>query len=286
MVVEIDPRSGFCFGVVKAIEAAEQLLARSPELYCIGDIVHNGQEVERLQRLGMHVVEPHDLPSLAGRPALIRAHGEPPSTYALAQAHGVHLTDATCPVVLRLQQRVKSAWQRTLSTGGMVLIYGKRGHAEVIGIVGQTDGQAVVVEHPADIEALSLPHHVELFAQTTMEPQRYQALANEVRSRMSNANELTVHDTICKQVANRRSELARFAAEHHVVVFVGGRKSSNAKTLFETCQQANPRSHFVSQPADLQPEWFANAQLVGICGATSTPQWLMEHVAQAIQSMG
>ena len=286
MTIEIDPRSGFCFGVVKAIETAEQLLAQSPELYCIGDIVHNGQEVERLQQLGMHVVGIDDLPSIAGKPALIRAHGEPPSTYAQAQAHGIRLTDATCPVVLRLQQRVKAAWLQATDTGGMVLIYGKKGHAEVIGIVGQTDGQAVVVEHPSDLDTIALPQRVELFSQTTMEPQRYHALAREVRRRMACPSGLTVHNTICGQVANRRDELARFASEHHVVVFVGGRKSSNAKTLFETCQQANPHSYFVSHPDDLRPEWFCDAHRVGICGATSTPQWLMESVAQAVRAMG
>ena len=285
MVVEVDARSGFCFGVVKAIETAERLLADAHELYCIGDIVHNGQEVDRLRQLGMSVVDTSNLPQLTGKHVLIRAHGEPPSTYALAQEHGVRLTDATCPVVLRLQQRVKQAWERIRNQGGTVIIYGKKGHAEVIGIVGQTLGEAVVVEQPADLQGIALNAPLELFSQTTMEPQQYRQLADALRAMLPADAQLTVHDTICRQVANRRSELAQFAAMHDVLVFVGGRKSSNAKTLFTTCQQANPRSHFVASPNDLQPSWFANAEHVGVCGATSTPQWLMEAVAERVREL-
>lgn len=285
MIVEVDARSGFCFGVVKAIETAERLLADAHELYCIGDIVHNGQEVDRLRQLGMSVVDTDSLPQLTGKHVLIRAHGEPPSTYALAQTHGVMLTDATCPVVLRLQQRVKHAWEHIRNQGGTVIIYGKKGHAEVIGIVGQTQGEAVVVEQPADLHGITLNAPLELFSQTTMEPQQYQQLANVLRTMLPPDAQLTVHDTICRQVANRRSELAQFAAMHDVLIFVGGRKSSNAKTLFTTCQQANSRSHFVASPNDLQPNWFANAQRVGVCGATSTPQWLMEAVAKRVHEL-
>lgn len=287
MKIEIDSRSGFCFGVVKAIEIAEQHLSTEGGLFCIGDIVHNGQEVSRLQKLGLSVISSSDLASLKGKRVLIRAHGEPPSTYALAQTNGIELIDATCPVVLRLQQRVKAAWEQVALKGGTVLLHGKKGHAEVIGIVGQTNGAARVIEQVSDLNGVDFSQPIELFSQTTMDAGGYNLIALDVENRMKShfpqgSIPLTVHSTICGQVANRKQELLEFAKKHDVILFVGGVKSSNAKTLFETCLQANPNSFFVTEPNDIAQEWLTGASSVGICGATSTPQWLMNEVAKKI----
>ena len=287
MKVEIDSNSGFCFGVVKAIETAEKHLTADGGLYCIGDIVHNGQEVCRLQKLGLQVISANDLQSLPGKQVLIRAHGEPPLTYELARKYGVSLIDATCPVVLRLQQRVKQAWEKTKQTNGTVLLYGKKGHAEVIGIVGQTAGQAKVIESADDLAGINFSQPIELFSQTTKEPEGYAQIAAEIERRMTqyfNLDKipLTVNSTICKQVAHRKQELQAFAKSHDVIIFVGGIKSSNAKTLFQTCKQANTQSYFVSTPNDINDQWFTSASSVGICGATSTPQWLMNQIAENI----
>lgn len=290
MKVEIDSKSGFCFGVVKAIETAEQHLSADGELYCIGDIVHNGQEVNRLQKMGLQVISAADLKYLQGKQVLIRAHGEPPTTYNLARENSINLIDATCPVVLRLQKRVNEAWLKLKGTGGTVLLYGKKGHAEVVGIVGQTNGEAKVIETVSDLEGVDFSLPIELFSQTTKEPEGYSQIALEVEHRMrqyavNGEIKLTVHQTICGQVANRKQELMVFATKHDVIIFVGGIKSSNAKTLFQTCLQANKNSFFVTNPNDIQASWFVGAGTVGICGATSTPQWLMNLVAHKIQNI-
>lgn len=290
MKIEIDNRSGFCFGVVKAIQTAEKNIENRDELYCLGDIVHNEQEVARLEKLGLKVISHNQLNELKGKRVLIRAHGEPPSTYSNAKENGIEIIDATCPVVLKLQQRVQKAWQEMKTVNGTVIIYGKKGHAEVVGLVGQTNGEAVVVENIDDLDGLNFSAPIVIFSQTTKEPDIFAKIIDEIKARMGlnfkNTDvPLKVNNTICGQVANRKKELASFAAKHDVIIFVSGVKSSNGKMLFEACKQANPKSHFVSSPEELNPEWFIGAESVGIGGATSTPQWLMESVAKRIDEL-
>ncbi len=290
MRIEIDNRSGFCFGVVKAIQAAEKNIDGSDELYCLGDIVHNEQEVSRLEKLGLKVISHNQINNLKGKRVLIRAHGEPPSTYSNAKENGIEIIDATCPVVLKLQERVQKAWQEMKAVNGTVIIYGKKGHAEVVGLVGRTNGEAIVVENVDDLNGLNFFTPIVIFSQTTKEPEVFAKIIDEIKSRMghnfTNAEvPLKVNNTICGQVANRKKELADFSTRHDVIVFVSGVKSSNGKMLFDACRQANPKSYFVSSPEELSPEWFIGAESVGIGGATSTPQWLMESVAKRIDAL-
>lgn len=290
MKIEIDTRSGFCFGVINAIQTAEQQIKSDGELYCLGDIVHNEQEVARLEALGLKVISHNQLKDIKSKRVLIRAHGEPPSTYSNAKQKGIEIVDATCPVVLKLQQRVHKAWQEMKAVNGTIVIYGKKGHAEVVGLAGQTNKEAVVVESVNDLDSINYTAPVTVFSQTTKEPEIFVQIVGEIRNRMSNYYSgenlpLKVNNTICGQVANRKKELADFSAKHDVVIFVSGIKSSNGKMLFEACRQANPRTHFVSEPEELKAEWFANAENVGIGGATSTPQWLMEKVAKKIDEI-
>jgi 4-hydroxy-3-methylbut-2-enyl diphosphate reductase len=290
MKIEIDNRSGFCFGVVKAIQTAEKNIEGSEEFFCLGDIVHNEQEVARLEALGLKVIAHNQLKDLKGKKVLIRAHGEPPSTYSNAKDNGVEIVDATCPVVLKLQQRVHNAWQEMKAVNGTVIIYGKKGHAEVVGLVGQTNGEAVVVENVGDLTGLNFSAPIIIFSQTTKEPEVFAKIIEEIKSRMGNIFPdteipLKVNNTICGQVANRKNELADFAAKHDVLIFVSGIKSSNGKMLFEACKQANLKSFFVSSPEELKSEWFNGVESVGIGGATSTPQWLMELVAKRISEI-
>ncbi|MGD9977782.1 MAG: 4-hydroxy-3-methylbut-2-enyl diphosphate reductase [Bacteroidales bacterium] len=290
MIIEIDTRSGLCFGVVKAIQTAEQQINANGSLHCLGDIVHNEQEVNRLQQIGLKVISHSELPRLKGETVLIRAHGEPPSTYSIAQENGITLIDATCPVVLRLQQKVHRAWLKMKRCGGTVIIYGKKGHAEVVGLAGQTNGEAVIVETVENLGNINFSTPITIFSQTTKEPDRFTQIVEAIREKMGNhfphtEIPLDVNNTICGQVANRKKELSDFAAKHNVLIFVGGLKSSNGKMLFETCLQSNPRSHFVSSPYDLRVEWFTGAESVGIGGATSTPLWLMNDVASKIKEI-
>lgn len=290
MKIEIDTRSGFCFGVVKAIQTAEQQIENSGELYCLGDIVHNEEEVKRLEGIGLKVISHDQLGKLDGEKVLIRAHGEPPSTYREAKENNIEIIDATCPVVLKLQQRVHTAWLEMKECKGTIIIYGKKGHAEVIGLVGQTNGEATVVESINDLNTINFSAPVTIFSQTTKEPDVFAKIVDEIKMRMSknfvNTDiPLKINNTICGQVANRKKELADFAAKHDLIIFVSGIKSSNGKMLFESCKQSNPRSYFVSSPNELHPEWFKNVETVGIGGATSTPQWLMEKVAQKIEEI-
>jgi len=290
MRIEIDNRSGFCFGVVKAIQAAEKNIDGSDELYCLGDIVHNEQEVARLEKLGLKVISHNQLNDLKGKRVLIRAHGEPPSTYSNAKENGIKIIDATCPVVLKLQQRVQKAWQEMKTVNGTVIIYGKKGHAEVVGLLGQTNGEAIVVENTDDLTGLNFSAPITIFSQTTKEPDVFTKIIDEIKVRMAinfiNTDiPLKVNNTICGQVANRKKELADFAAKHDVIIFVSGVKSSNGKMLFDACKQANSKSYFVSSPEELKSEWFIGAESVGIGGATSTPQWLMESVAKRIEEL-
>lgn len=290
MKVEIDNRSGFCFGVVKAIQTAEKNIDGGEDLYCLGDIVHNEEEVARLEALGLKVISHNQLNELKGKRVLIRAHGEPPSTYSNAKENGIEIIDATCPVVLKLQERVQKAWQEMKAANGTVIIYGKKGHAEVIGLVGRTNGEAIVVENVDDLNGLNFSAPIVVFSQTTKEPEVFAKIIDNIKSRMGHnfANTdvpLKVNNTICGQVANRKKELADFAAKHDVIVFVSGIKSSNGKMLFDACKQANSKSYFVSSPDELNSEWFVGAETIGIGGATSTPQWLMELVAKRIEEL-
>ncbi|MGE0076780.1 MAG: 4-hydroxy-3-methylbut-2-enyl diphosphate reductase [Bacteroidales bacterium] len=290
MKIDIDSRSGFCFGVVKAIQTAENKIGSNGALYCLGDIVHNEEEVKRLQNIGLKVISHNQLSKLKGEKVLIRAHGEPPSTYELAKQNNIELVDATCPVVLKLQQRVHNAWLNMQQLNGTVIIYGKKGHAEVIGLVGQTNGNAIVVETTNDLDLINFANPITIFSQTTKEPEVFIQIVEEIKKRMSeifvnSAIPLNVNNTICGQVANRKNELADFAAKHDVLIFVSGIKSSNGKMLFNACKQANPRSYFVSSPNEIDASWFIGIENVGIGGATSTPQWLMENVAKRISEL-
>jgi 4-hydroxy-3-methylbut-2-enyl diphosphate reductase len=286
LVVEIDDRSGFCFGVVRAIAKAEEHIAGggdSSGLVSLGDIVHNDSEVSRLTRLGLHTLsENTDLATLAGRTVLIRAHGEPPATYIKARDAAVTLIDATCPVVAKLQKTVAEAARKMEQVGGQVVIYGKRGHAEVRGLAGQTTQPVVVVESEADLGQIDFTRPIYFLAQTTSSLSEFDRLGQILRDRAADPSRVTIHDTVCRQVSGREEHLAEFARHFNVVVFVAGAKSSTGRVLFEAVRSANPRSHKIEDPAELSPEWFASARSVGVCGATSTPRWLMEQVAGEI----
>ncbi|MEY1639103.1 4-hydroxy-3-methylbut-2-enyl diphosphate reductase [Tenuifilum osseticum] len=290
MRIEIDPNAGFCFGVVNAIKTAEENLSKGIEINCLGEIVHNEMENNRLKGIGMKTVKHDQLPELAGRSVLIRAHGEPPSTYELAKKYNINLVDATCPVVLKLQERVRKAWERLQPLGGTVIIFGKKGHAEVIGLCGQTNNQAVVVQDLNDLDGIDFSKPVEIFSQTTKEPEHYREIVEEIKRRVAIYNTqpetlLKVNNTICGQVSNRKPHIKAFAQKHDVMIFVSGTNSSNGKMLFEACLEANPNSHLIVNSAELNPEWLSGYQSVGISGATSTPLWLMQEVASAIEAI-
>ncbi|MCM1005203.1 MAG: 4-hydroxy-3-methylbut-2-enyl diphosphate reductase [Prevotella sp.] len=283
--IEIDSDSGFCFGVVTAIRKAEEQLLSGGSLYCLGDIVHNSNEVERLRTKGLHTITHDDLLSLKDVKVLLRAHGEPPSTYLLAKERGIEIIDATCPVVLQLQKRIKSAWEtaRNSENPPLILIYGKPGHAEVNGLVGQTDGNAVVIQTKDDLAALDLNRDVLLYSQTTKSLNGFQEIIDEIKNRKTEG-EFHYFDTICRRVAGRIPKIREFAANHEVIIFVSGRKSSNGKALFEECKRVNPRTYFITEPSEIKPEMLSKATSIGICGATSTPRWLMEAVRNHIDN--
>lgn len=285
MHIEIDNDSGFCFGVTTAIRKAEEQLANSESLFCLGDIVHNGRECERLRRLGLQTVEHRDLDSLKGTKVLLRAHGEPPQTYLLAQQNHIELIDATCPVVLHLQKRIKAEYDADTMHERQIVIYGKNGHAEVIGLVGQTNGSAIVIENLEDARNLDFSRGISLYSQTTMSLQGFRDIVEYIKQRTEEAGTLDsfrYFDTICRQVANRIPNIRAFAQRHDVVLFVSGRKSSNGTILFKECLQVNPCTYRVEDPADIDPSWFSGAASVGICGATSTPKWLMERCKESV----
>ncbi len=282
MRIEIDERSGFCFGVVNAIQKAEESLAGGRAVHSLGDIVHNRVEVSRLEGKGLSTVSHADFPRLSGETVLIRAHGEPPSTYAGAAKHGIALIDATCPVVAKLQERVKKAYEQMQAIDGQVVILGKKGHAEVVGLAGQAEGRAIIVERTEDLEQIDFSRPIYLLSQTTQSLALFEAVKGDILRRAADPRAVTVDDTICRQVSNRDPHLRDFAKKHDVIVFVSGRKSSNGAALFQACIEANPRSHTVEDEAEIRPEWFSGADSTGICGATSTPRWLMERVARAI----
>lgn len=280
--VDIDEDSGFCFGVVNAIGKAEAELCRGP-LYCVGDIVHNDLEVERLASMGLKTVSSEDMETLSSCRVLFRAHGEPPSSYETARRRGLEIIDASCPVVLDLQRRIKSAYEETAPSGGSIVIYGKKGHAEVVGLVGQTEGNAVVVESVNDLDRVDYTHPVSLFSQTTESLEGFGAIADEMKRR--GGRNVQVFDTICRKVANRIPQVRKFASEHDVVFFVSGEKSSNGKQLFDVCKSVNPRSHFIQGPDDISAEDFAGASKIGISGANSTPRRIMDEVKTKIEKL-
>ena len=283
--VEIDSQSGFCFGVVKAVEQVEKHLSVNNHLYSLGDIVHNACEVNRLEKLGLETLTPDSFTKVTNATVLFRAHGEPPASYAVAKANNLHVIDATCPVVLKLQRRILDAWREIKSMNGQIVIYGKKGHPEVIGLLGQTNNEALLVEHLEDVSQIDFTRPVELFSQTTKSISGFQELSAVIERNMSAGVRFVSHDTICRQVANRAPNMVKFALAHDVIVFVGGAKSSNAKILFNECLQSNPKSYFVSDGSEINQQWFdPSVQSVGVCGATSTPQWLLEQVANQIVS--
>ena len=288
MKVEIDVNSGFCFGVVTAITKAEEELEKSGGLYCLGDIVHNAGEVERLCAKGLRTITHDELENLHDVKVLLRAHGEPPQTYLTAQHNNVTIIDATCPVVLQLQRRIKKAYNDGLEaekSGGrkpLIVIYGKNGHAEVNGLVGQTNGEAVVIQDPEGVASLDLSRDILLYSQTTKSLEGFRQVVEEIKRRKTEGK-FEYFDTICRQVANRMEKMREFARNHEVVIFVSGAKSSNGKVLFEKCLEVNPRTHLIYNEEQLDPSWLEGAESIGICGATSTPLWLMERVAAKIK---
>ena len=273
--VHIDQHSGFCFGVVYAIEMAEEILDKEGKLYCLGDIVHNDEEVKRLTAKGLIIINHKDLEKLDNEKILIRAHGEPPSTYKLAIKNNLTLIDASCPVVLKLQNRIKNSYDKEEH----IYIYGKHGHAEVIGLLGQTMNRAVVFQDINELDIPSLPKSITLYSQTTKSTDKFYEINKILKE---NGITINTNDTICRQVSNRDKELRDFSSKFDHIVFVSGTKSSNGKVLYNVCKEKNPNTHFVSSPAEVRREWFSLNDRIGICGATSTPMWLMEKVKERI----
>tara|TARA_B100001175_G_C19390876_1_gene581366 strand:+ start:149 stop:1021 length:873 start_codon:yes stop_codon:yes gene_type:complete len=288
--VTIDKYSGFCFGVVYAIEMAEAELAKSGKLYCLGDIVHNNVEVDRLNNMGLEIINHQQLGDLKDCKVLIRAHGEPPETYHTALKNNIQLLDASCPVVLKLQHNIKEGYEEINKINGQIIIFGKEGHAEVQGLLGQTDGKAIIVASADDLDRVDFTAPIYMYSQTTKSPKAFSELQDEIRKRMnqhgnSDAVKFIVNDTLCRQVSGREPQLKEFAKNNDVIIFVSGKKSSNGKMLFQSCLKENPRSYFISDVDEVKNEWFIDDSSVGICGATSTPRWLMENVAERITNL-
>ena len=284
--VEIDEGSGFCFGVVTAINKAEEELAKGETLYCLGDIVHNSREVERLKTMGLITINREEFKQLRNAKVLLRAHGEPPETYMIARENNIEIIDATCPVVLRLQKRIKQEFlQDAANDEKQIVIYGKNGHAEVLGLVGQTDGKAIVIEKAEEVKKLDLNKSVRLFSQTTKSLDEFQEIVAYIKQNISPEATFEYYDTICRQVANRMPKLREFAATHDLIFFVSGKKSSNGKMLFEECLKVNANSHLIDNEKEIDPSLHQNVQSIGVCGATSTPKWLMEKIYSHIQSL-
>lgn len=283
--IEIDEGSGFCFGVVNAIRKAEDALKSGEVLYCLGDIVHNNMEMQRLEKLGLKTIEREDFENINNETVLLRAHGEPPSTYSKANENKTKLIDATCPVVLRLQRNVLQAFKKSKEDNGQVVIYGKIGHAEVNGLVGQTEGKAIVIESLDDMVKVDLLRPVRLFSQTTMMVDKFLEIKAAFEQQISDDSILEVHNTVCRQVSGRIDALQKFSKRNDVIIFVSGKKSSNGKALFSECKKANKQSYMVADASEVKEEWFSGIQRIGICGATSTPDWLMKNVAEHIKAI-
>lgn len=281
--IEIDSGSGFCFGVTTAIQKAEEELAKGNMLYCLGDIVHNGQECERLKMMGLITINHEEFAQLHDVKVLLRAHGEPPETYELAKTNNIEIIDATCPVVLRLQQRIKQEFDNNEdSANKQIVIYGKNGHAEVLGLVGQTRGQAIVIENLQEVNRLDFSKDIRLYSQTTKSLDEFRQIVAYIKEHISPEASFEYYDTICRQVANRMPNIQTFAANHDLIFFVCGRKSSNGKILYQECKKVNPNSYLIDQPEEIDRKLLLGAKSIGICGATSTPKWLMEECKKAI----
>ena len=293
MVIEIDNGSGFCFGVTTAIKKAEEELAKGTTLYCLGDIVHNGMECERLRNMGLITINHDEMRQLHNVKVLLRAHGEPPETYELARRNNIEIIDATCPVVLQLQKRIKTQFDESRNVeSGMrnentpqIVIFGKKGHAEVLGLVGQTQSNAIVIQSFDEVTKLDFSRDIYLYSQTTKSLDEFHRIIDYIQSHITSGATFKSFDTICRSVANRMPNISQFATKHDLILFVCGRKSSNGKVLFNECLRVNPNSHLIEDPQEILSEWLENIKTVGICGATSTPRWLMEQCRDAIQKM-
>jgi 4-hydroxy-3-methylbut-2-enyl diphosphate reductase len=291
MIVEVDKQSGFCFGVQNAVEIAEKALLNGDKVFSLGPLVHNDKEVDRLSLMGLTSISHAEFRNLKDSKVLIRAHGEPPETYIIAEKNNITIIEATCPIVKRLQSRIKDTWQKTKESGGQVVIFGKPGHAEVVGIQGQINNEGILVSGPDDFPKIDITKPVYLFSQTTMSVKEYNNLSDTLRTRMeekgisSEGNNLVINKTICGQVSNREPHLIEFAKKHDVIIFVSGRESSNGKMLYSVCRNVNPNTHFVSSHEELDNSWFDGRNSVGVCGATSTPKWLIENIRDIISNI-
>ena len=291
--IEIDEGSGFCFGVTTAIKKAEEELAQGRPLYCLGDIVHNGMECDRLREMGLITINHDEMRELHDVKVLLRAHGEPPETYELARRNNIEIIDATCPVVLQLQKRIKKQYDESRSeesgawseNSPQIVIFGKKGHAEVLGLVGQTESKAIVIENFDEVTRLDFSRDIYLYSQTTKSLDEFHRIIDYIQSHIAPDATFKSFDTICRSVANRMPNISQFATKHDLILFVCGRKSSNGKVLFNECLRVNPNTHLVEDPQEIQKEWLEGIQTVGICGATSTPRWLMEQCSEAIQNL-
>ena len=287
--IEIDEGSGFCFGVTTAIKKAEEELAKGEKLYCLGDIVHNGRECDRLREMGLITINHEEMEQLHDAKVLLRAHGEPPETYELARKNNIEIIDATCPVVLKLQKRIKEQYETSpnLPKGeeSQIVIFGKKGHAEVLGLVGQTQSNAIVIESSDEVTKLDFTRDIYLYSQTTKSLDEFNRIIDYIQTHISPDATFKSFDTICRSVANRMPNISQFAAKHDLILFVCGRKSSNGKVLYNECLRVNPNTHLVEDPQEIESAWLEGIQSVGICGATSTPRWLMEQCSDAIQNM-
>ncbi len=283
--VEIDKGSGFCFGVVTAIKKAEEELAKGETLYCLGDIVHNSKEVERLKEMGLITINHDEFKELRNAKVLLRAHGEPPETYAIAKENNIEIIDATCPVVLKLQQRIKQQHSIQENKDKQIVIYGKNGHAEVLGLVGQTTGKAIVIEKLDEVKQLDFNKNIHLYSQTTKSLDEFKKIVEYIKEHISPNATFEYYDSICRQVANRMPHIRTFAASHDLIFFVSGKKSSNGKVLFNECCKVNPNSFLIDSPIEINPDLLQNVSSIGICGATSTPKWLMEEVQTYINEI-
>ena len=283
MIIEIDDGSGFCFGVTTAIKKAEEELARGEKLYCLGDIVHNGMECDRLRDMGLITINHDEMRQLHNAKVLLRAHGEPPETYELARKNNIEIIDATCPVVLKLQKRIKEQYDE--NNDRQIVIFGKKGHAEVLGLVGQTQSKAIVIESSDEVTKLDFSRDIYLYSQTTKSLDEFNSIIEYIKAHISPDATFKSFDTICRSVANRMPNISKFAAKHDLILFVCDRKSSNGKVLYNECLRVNPNSHLIEDPKEIDPTWLEGIESVGICGATSTPRWLMEQCSEAIQKM-
>ncbi|HIK62993.1 MAG TPA: 4-hydroxy-3-methylbut-2-enyl diphosphate reductase [Flavobacteriales bacterium] len=289
MEVTIDKYSGFCFGVVYAIQMAEDILEKEDQLYCLGDIVHNNKEVDRLKNMGLKIIKHDDLKDISNCKILIRAHGEPPETYTIALENNIQLLDASCPVVLKLQHQIKEGYEEIKDIDGQVIIFGKEGHAEVTGLLGQTKNDAIIITTIDDLEKIDFSKSIYIYSQTTKSPKAYKVISDVIGERVKLAAgenvKYIVHDTLCRQVSGREPQLKQFSKDNDVIVFVSGQKSSNGKMLYQSCKEENDNSYFISDVDEINPDWLKGINSVGICGATSTPRWLMENAQNTIENI-